>query len=508
MTHHAIIIGAGLGGLMAAAQLVKRQKKVLVLEQHYLPGGCATTFKRKGYNVEVGLHEIDGLGNTGEGIHAMLKSVGALEAVEFVRVPEFYRFKNNRRDLSVPDNMEQAIEVLIREFPTEEKGILKYFKKLKDIRRDLKQMPKAKWKTIFMPLTHRDLVLSMKQNLGNFLDKIIQNDDLKLILSANLGYYHDDPYTMALSFYAVAQSSYYTGGGHFIKGGSQQLSDYLMNYINTNGGQVLLQKKVDRIIIRDGIAVGVDYHDVRHPEEEREQVYAQAIIANAAIPNVINELLDEKTAEPIAQKTKNLTLPTSILSIYIGFKRTPKALGHRHYSTFYNASDVYTLSDIKPNTLEPFENRSFVFVDYSQIDSGLAPDGKGFGVVCVPDKLAFWEHLSDEEYKAEKERVAQLFFNKLEQDIPGITEQIDYYEVATPKTIKRYTLNPEGVVYGYAQTPEQSFMKRPPIQSGVPRLYFASAWTMPGGGFSGAMYAGALCAKKAYKHMETDLMKP
>lgn len=56
-----IIIGAGLGGLTAGAKLSKRGKKVLVIEQHNIAGGCATTFTRKNCLIDAGLHEIDGL---------------------------------------------------------------------------------------------------------------------------------------------------------------------------------------------------------------------------------------------------------------------------------------------------------------------------------------------------------------------------------------------------------------------------------------------------------------
>jgi len=61
MNYDVIIIGAGLGGLTAGAKLAKEGKKVLLLEQHDRPGGCATTFKRRGFTMEVGLHEMDGL---------------------------------------------------------------------------------------------------------------------------------------------------------------------------------------------------------------------------------------------------------------------------------------------------------------------------------------------------------------------------------------------------------------------------------------------------------------
>ena len=56
-----IIIGGGLGGLVAGAKLSKEGEKVLLIEQHSVAGGCATTFKRKDFIVEAGLHAIDGL---------------------------------------------------------------------------------------------------------------------------------------------------------------------------------------------------------------------------------------------------------------------------------------------------------------------------------------------------------------------------------------------------------------------------------------------------------------
>jgi len=107
------------------------------------------------------------------------------------------------------------------------------------------------------------------------------------------------------------------------------------------------------------------------------------------------------------------------------------------------------------------------------------------------DYLSDWDNLPEEEYKIKKKRVGGIFVERLEKLIPGIKEQIDYYEVATAKTVKRYTLNPGGAVYGFAQTPER--VRNEKIQS-VENLHFASAWTKIGGGFSGAIFSGYLCA--------------
>ncbi len=78
------------------------------------------------------------------------------------------------------------------------------------------------------------------QSVGEFLDSIIDNEDLKLILLGNLGYFHDDPYSLSLAYYSISQGSYFTGGASFIKGGSQKLSDHLSGFIRNHGGEVIL----------------------------------------------------------------------------------------------------------------------------------------------------------------------------------------------------------------------------------------------------------------------------
>jgi phytoene dehydrogenase-like protein len=180
-----------------------------------------------------------------------------------------------------------------------------------------------------------------------------------------------------------------------------------------------------------------------------------------------------------------------LLTIYFGFKNSLKIIGNRHYSTFVFDRTVETQSDIVKNNSADFHTRSFTFVDYGQIDSGLAPEGKSVGAICCIDYLKDWELLTQEEYTKKKEETAKIFIERLENLIPGIASEIEYYEVGTPSTIKRYTLNPCGAVYGFAQVPD----KLPVNITGIfDNLHFASAWGRTGGGFSGVICGGFLCA--------------
>ena len=133
-------------------------------------------------------------------------------------LPEFYRFVNGRQDVVVSHDPGEVADKLQNLFPDEVEGITAYFDQVMNIRKIIKKSGDNPEKTV-----------------GEFMDGIIGNDDLKLILLGNLGYFHDDPYSLSLNYYSMAQSSYYHGGGNFIKGGSQKLSDYLAEAIRLAG---------------------------------------------------------------------------------------------------------------------------------------------------------------------------------------------------------------------------------------------------------------------------------
>lgn len=185
----AIIIGGGLGGLTAGAKLAKEGKKVCLIEQHYIPGGCATTFKRKDFTMEVGLHEMDGL-DKNDPKTKIFEDLGVFQNVEFLKIPEFYRFTNRRVDIVIPDNKKEAIQKLKEKFQKEEKGIQKFFKKITAIQKEINKLPTERWKLLFLlpifPLLFPNLVFNTFKTLGAFLDEIIQDEDLKLVLQANL----------------------------------------------------------------------------------------------------------------------------------------------------------------------------------------------------------------------------------------------------------------------------------------------------------------------------------
>ncbi len=463
-----IIIGAGLGGLSAGAKLSKEGKKVLLVEQHYIPGGCATTFKRKDFTFEVGLHEMVGF-NTTNIKTKIFNDLDIKNNVEFVDIPEFYRFVNDRYDIVIPHNPKDAISILSEKFPEDVKGINDFFFRLTEFK---------------LKKNNPEFNKEITKSLGDFLDTIIKNEDLKLILLGNLGYFSDNPYNLSLMYYAASQGDYYKGGGTFIKGGSQKLSDYLAKYIQAKGGEIIYSHLVTKIIIENNQAVGILYK--KTGKTETFQANAKTIVANNAMPNIA-DLLPKEYGTKLLNYIKKLEYGPSLLTVYFGFKKPLKELGNKNYSVFVYDNSVKTQKDIFPNNKSDFTTRNFTFVDYGIVNSDLASKGKSVGVICCIDYLSDWENIDKKAYKEKKEEVAQIFINRLNKLIPGSKDEIEYYEVATSKTVKRYTLNPNGSVYGFAQTPKKALVENiKPVEN----LYFASAWGNFGGGLLGAIYSG------------------
>jgi phytoene dehydrogenase-like protein len=473
MNYDVIIIGAGLGGLTAGAKLAKEGKSVLLLEQHDRPGGCATTFKRRDFTMEVGLHEMDGL-HPGDMKNRVFADLGISDRVEFLPVPEFYRFINDRYDLVVPHDPEEAKAILKSHFPEQEKGIDDYFYHVLNAKRVM--------------VANRN---NPDRSVGYFLDEIISNEDLKLVLLGNLGYFHDDPYSLSWIYYLTAQGSYYGGRANFIKGGSQKLSNALSDIITENGGKVELNHLVTSIDYKGGLPVGVSHEKIRGKDKGPGSETASHIIVNAAVPNLAETLLSKQDGKKLADTIAGNTIGASLLTVYYGFKRPLKKVGNKHYSTFIYDSSVKSPRDIQANNRSDFSTRSFTIVDYSQVDAELSPAGKSVGAVCAVDYPEDWENLERDEYNRMKSDVADIITSRCDKIIPGFRNAVEYAEVATSLSVKRFTLNPKGAVYGFAQNPGKSN----DYLSALPEnVHIASAWGKFGGGFSGSIFSGYMTA--------------
>lgn len=487
-----VIIGAGLGGLICGAYLAKQGIPVTVIEQHDIPGGYATAFSRAkgGFNFEVALH--------GTAIHnnsasRLLEELGVLDKLELVALPEVYRLKTPKLDISVPQrNPEAYIKMLAEHFPAEEKGIrgfVDYMIGLAD-ETDKINRNKGKFVRLLFPIQYPRMWNVRNKTLSDLLNDHIENNELKEVLSALWGYYGLPPSRLSGFYYANATGGYLRDGSYNLKHRSQDLSNRLAEAIEDHGGKMIYDTEVKRILVENGAVEGVVLSN-------KKTLPARAVVSNASAPATFREMLP-KGAVPKAYMDKLAGYKPSISSfiVWLGLNRElrGKIKGFSTHVSSGQGSEI----DYQSCLTGDIENQSFSVCVYDNLFEGYSVPGTSTLQVLILSGYEPWrrfesDYWADKKtgYNAEKSRWTDILIRRAEEAlIPGLSSMIEVKEAATPLTNWCYTGNTEGAIYGFEQSMDNTFMNRIENRTPIKGLYLASAWGNPGGGFGGAFGGG------------------
>ncbi len=513
-----IVIGAGLGGLTCGALFAKDGRRVLVLERHAVPGGAATVFQRSALRVEVGLHQLDGFdeGDPKRWIVDRLE----LDAVKRVPLHDFFRVSHPLlgEDFVLPFAPKDAIAACDARFPQHKIAVRKYFETLQKLRKQqtpvVHNFDRPLWWLFnlpIFPLRFPHVMRFEHRTLADYLDELFGDDEaIKFALASNVTYYAGSPRRLAMGWFAAAQASYHLGGGSYIHGGSSELCKHLVGCIEAAGGSCLTRRTARELIVEGGRVVGVRHckttpavtkknrHAHAHPATDLAEARAPIVIGNAA-PNVVGSLLPEPERQKFAQRYDGLQPSTSLWSIYLGLDAPPKQFGLHDHTVFVYPNWMQRLeqkgesAQLLAADPDPSRLPSFSITNYDNFDSGLCSGGRYLVVMTGTDALENWAGLSTPEYEARKAAWLRTMVGELERRYPGIGAAIRYQEMATARTMQRFLNTP--VPYGFAHLPSQSGRHRPGPKTAVPGLWLASAFTRPGGGFTGTMLAGGAAYK-------------
>ncbi len=499
----AIIIGSGLGGLSCAAAFARQGFKPLVLEQHFQAGGYASAFSRPGgFTFDVSLHST----TVGErdGLHNLIPGFPEIREVEFVPHSCLYRSIFPHHDIRVPQkNVQAYIDLLIQLFPAEEDGITGLFEDMKGLSRDIDKYSEAGGKVDMASFPREFPVLfrSYNKTWGQFLEPWIKDAELRGIVSGLWGYFGLPPSRLAALYYALPVIGYLSSGGYYPKGRSRAISQALVKFIQERGGKVELSTRVEKILTKDGAAVGVLTH-------KGNKFMGRVIISNANAPATFRSLLDEQTAiQDYLASFEKYSVSLSCFQVFLGLKKDlVKETGIKDSEIFFETGYDPEASYADALTAD-VEKAGFGLTLYDNLYEGYSPPGKNTVNILVLQGYDHWQKYEADylkgnkaEYKKEKERLTDLLIDKVEKTLlPGLRQAIEVKEIGSPLTNVRYTSNYRGAIYGWDQTLNNSGPRRLPHKSPIKNLYLAGAWTSPGHGYGAVIPSGLECFAEIMK---------
>ncbi|UYP44243.1 hypothetical protein NEF87_000528 [Candidatus Lokiarchaeum ossiferum] len=486
-----IVIGAGLGGLGAAAHLALKNQKVLLLEKHNSPGGFATSFVRGRFEFEGALHELNDIGtegNRGELYH-FFKALNIVpEKVKFFQVPEIYSCKfYDGKQYTLPFGVPAYTNYLINEFPNHEKEIRKLIKVMENIYGGLKNLSKP-GKIIFK---YPWLIRVIGYTITEFLERFIHNQRLINVIIQLWCYFGATPSENNALLWVGGMMSYLTKGAAIPNLSSHNLSQAIADSICDLGGTIRYNALVNKIMMENGKTIGVELIN-------GEKIYSDWVISNVNPVCTLQKMIP-KDAIPkkYLKKVISPKLGTSIFTVYLGLNRTAEALGITSYETFVNTSD--DIHAIAQNT-GINSTQMIVATCYNLVNPEISPAGTCMIALSALHVGREWHNIPPNEYYQIKDKVSNDLITLFEEYLcPNVRESIEVCESASPLTYYRYSKSLDGVIYGSNSSVDNSPVFKLGNKTPIPGLYFSGAWTNEGGGYSTALNSGRLAAKLLLK---------
>jgi phytoene dehydrogenase-like protein len=482
-----IIVGSGMGGLVAGNLLAKKGHKVTIFESHHMPGGYVAGFWKNGYYFESGTFSFE----ASSLVFAVMKDLGVFDRIDFVR--QKIQFKSREFD-RVLDNFSDFKDMLYVAYPRDKERLDRYFAEVGKMYEGMVPfIDKSTWLEKISGGLKTFSVYSKYKNttINEFTAKFFSSDTDLYRLFVGLGYPEMAAWILGGAMASIF-SDYWT-----VKGGMQSWADVLADNFKKSGGELKLNSYVDKIITKSGKITGVSC--------KGEVFSADYVISAGDYKQTFLKLLDDGSLVGEAMKKKIEEAPVSegMVMVYLGLKISGDQLGKYIKAPHIWYFDEKPSADNNdPSDEAFFEKTSLSLYSPSLLNNKLAPDGKSslmIATVAPNGWMNYWGSGDRGKYEALKDKVKKTLIQKAAAIIPGLPDMIEYGDAATPLTYERYTHNTEGATSAWSWNPQKKFYKTmmgAQVNTPVKDLYIGSCWASEMGGVPGAISAALKCAKK------------